>query len=137
MLRPILDGRCDIVYGTRLFGANTVYQSFRYAMGNRLTTFAANLLFDAYVTDLHTCLKLVPLSTFRQLDLTESGFGLDTELTAKALKRGIRPFEVPVSYYARSHSEGKKLTWRDGVRCLRILGQVRLGGRRRSANRAR
>jgi glycosyltransferase involved in cell wall biosynthesis len=126
MLLPVLHGRCDVVFGCRLFGANTVYHSFWYAMGNRATTFATNVLFDACVSDLHTCLKLVPLDLFNDLELRESGFGLDTELAAGVLRSGIRPFEVPVSYFARTHAEGKKIGWRDGIACLRILGRVRL-----------
>lgn len=125
LLGPVLSGYTDVVYGTRLFGANTVYQSYRYAMGNRFTTLAANVLFDSYLNDLHTCLKLVPLNVLRACTLRETGFGLDTEITARLLQQGIRPFEVPVRYFARTHAEGKKITWRDGVSCLQILGRVR------------
>jgi glycosyltransferase involved in cell wall biosynthesis len=128
MLEPVLRGRCDVVYGARLFGCNTVYQSYRYAMGNRLLTFLANILFDASLTDLHTCLKLVPAATMKELSLHEIGFGLDTEMTALLLLRGIRPFEVPVSYYSRSHAQGKKITWRDAIKCVWILLRVRLRG---------
>jgi glycosyltransferase involved in cell wall biosynthesis len=128
MVDPILRGRTDVVYGTRLFGVNTMYQSYRHAMGNRALTLAANLLFDAYLSDIHTCLKLVPLKLFRELELSESGFGLDTEITAKILKMGVRPFEVPVTYHSRSVEHGKKITWRDGVECLRVLTRVRMGG---------
>jgi len=128
MLDPVLRGRCDVVYGARLFGCNTVYQSYRYAMGNRLLTFLANILFDASLTDLHTCLKLVPAATMKELSLHEIGFGLDTEMTALLLLRGIRPFEVPVSYYSRSHAQGKKITWRDAIKCVWILLRVRLRG---------
>jgi glycosyltransferase involved in cell wall biosynthesis len=127
LLAPVMAGRLSHVYGSRLFGNHTIYPSFWFAVGNKVTTFAANLLFGSCVTDLHTCLKLVPLSDLRELDLRERGFGLDTELTANLLKRGVRPFEVPVSYYGRSHADGKKITWQDGVRCLRILGRVRFG----------
>jgi dolichol-phosphate hexosyltransferase len=126
MLEPVLDGRAEVVYGTRLFGLNTVYHSFRYKMGNRATTLAANLLFDSAVTDMHTCLKLLPLALVREMRLVESGFGMDTEITANVLKMGYRPFEVPVAYYARSHLQGKKINWRDGVQCLRILARVRM-----------
>jgi glycosyltransferase involved in cell wall biosynthesis len=126
LLEPVISGRANVVYGNRMFGMNTVYPSFRYAIGNRVTTFAANLMFDACVSDLHTCLKLIPLAEFRQLRLTESGFGLDSELTAELLRRGIRPYEVAVSYFGRSRSEGKKITWRDGVKCLSVLGRVRM-----------
>lgn len=125
LLEPVLAGRCDVVYGTRLFGLNTVYQSYRYAMGNRITTLIANLLFDSYLSDLHSCLKLVPRALFESLPLKETGFGLDTEITAALLRRGVRPFEVPVSYHSRTHAEGKKISWRDGVTCLQILGRVR------------
>lgn len=126
LLEPVLSGRATVVYGTRMFGMNTVYPSFRYALGNRITTFAANVMFDACVSDLHTCLKLIPLDEFRGLRLTESGFGLDSEITAELLRRGIRPYEVAVSYFGRSRSEGKKITWRDGVKCLSVLGRVRM-----------
>jgi hypothetical protein len=102
-----------------MFGMNSRHPSFSYAMGNRVTTLAANLLFDACVTDLHTCLKLIPLPVFRSLTLSQRGFGLDSEITAELLRRGLRPYEVPVSYSGRSRAEGKKITWRDGVRCLR------------------
>jgi glycosyltransferase involved in cell wall biosynthesis len=126
LVHPVLAGRCDVVYGARIFGFNTVYRSYRYALGNRLLTRMANILFDAYLSDLHTCLKLIPLAMFRNLNPTESGFGLDTEVTALLLKAGVRPFEVPVSYYSRSHEDGKKITWRDAIACMAILVRVRL-----------
>ncbi|MBT0772048.1 glycosyltransferase family 2 protein [Kineosporia sp. J2-2] len=125
LLEPVIAGQSDVVYGTRLFGLNTVYHSFRYKMGNRATTLAANILFDSAVTDIHTCLKLVPTDLLRQFRLTEARFGLDTEITANVLRAGYRPFEVPVAYYARSHVEGKKINWKDGVRCLTVLARVR------------
>jgi hypothetical protein len=129
MFEAIVEGRADVVFGTRMFGMNTVYQSYRYAMGNRMTTLVANVIFDACLTDLHTCLKMLPLPLFRELRLTHSGFGLDSEITAELLRRGHRPFEVPVSYVSRTHAQGKQLTWRDGVDCLKVLGLVRLRGR--------
>jgi glycosyltransferase involved in cell wall biosynthesis len=136
ILEPVLRNRCAVVYGVRLFGCNTVYQSYRYAAGNRLLTRMANILFDANISDLHTCLKLMPLALVRALKLTEEGFGLDTEVTALALRQGIRPFEVPVSYYSRTHAEGKKITWRDAVACAWILLRVRFRshGRRTTAS---
>jgi hypothetical protein len=125
LVEPIMTGRFDVVYGTRLFGYNTVYQSFRYAVGNKVLTLLTNILFDSFLSDLHTCLKLMPLDLFKSLDLREKGFGLDTELTATLLRLGIRPFEVPVSYYSRSHAQGKKINAGDAVDCLHILLQVR------------
>jgi glycosyltransferase involved in cell wall biosynthesis len=131
MLVPVIKGRCDVVYGVRLFGCNTVYQSYRYAIGNKVMTHFANILFNSYLSDMHTCLKLIPLPMFRGLNLTETGFGLDTQVTAMMLLSGVRPFEVPVSYYSRSHEEGKKINWRDAVWCLWILIRTRLAGRKR------
>jgi dolichol-phosphate hexosyltransferase len=135
LLTPVLKGRSEVVFGARLFGQNTRYQSYRHAVGNRALTIAANVLFDAYLSDLHTCLKLVPIDLFRELELSEAGFGWDTEITAKLLARGIRPFEVPVSYHSRSIEHGKKINWRDGLQCLLVLGRVRSG--RRAAGVAR
>ena len=125
MLEPVLDGRADHVFGTRVFGLNTRYPSFRFAMGGRALTFAANVLYDSCLTDMHTCLKLVPVEDFRVLTLSEDGFGLDTELTARLIRGGVRPYEVPVSYNGRTVADGKKIAWRDGVRCLSILAKVR------------
>jgi hypothetical protein len=130
MLEPVIEGRCDVVYGARLFGVNTVYQSYTHAMGNRALTLAANMLFDSYLSDLHTCLKLLPLDLFRSLGLRETGFGLDTEITAKMLKLGVRPFEVPISYHSRSVEQGKKIGWQDGIECLQVLTRVRFRHRR-------
>jgi hypothetical protein len=121
MLDPVLKGRCQVVYGVRLFGMNTRYQSYAHAMGNRALTLVANLLFGAYISDMHTCLKLLPVPLFNELELAEDGFGLDTELTAKLLRSGIRPFEVPVTYHSRSAEQGKKLTSRHGLECLTVL----------------
>jgi glycosyltransferase involved in cell wall biosynthesis len=125
MLAPILAGRSEVVFGTRLFGVNTRYESLKHALGNRALTLATNLLFDAYLSDVHTCLKMMPIPLFRALDLREMRFGLDAELTGRLLQLGIRPYEVPVSYCSRSVADGKKITWRDGVSCLRVLARVR------------
>lgn len=127
MLHVLPDGEASVVFGTRTFGGASAY-SFTYVMGNRLTTLAANVLFNSYITDMHCCLKLMPLSLMRELRVTSNGFGADTEITAKLLARGIRPYEVPVSYRARTHDEGKKVTWRDGVESLLILARTRAHG---------
>jgi dolichol-phosphate hexosyltransferase len=125
MLIPVLTGRCHVVYGARLSGFYTAYQSYRYALGNRFLTRMANILFDAHLSDLHTCLKLIPMVMWKGFELNEAGFGLDTEITAYLLKRGIRPFEIPVSYYGRSHAEGKKIHWHDALVCLWLLLKIR------------
>jgi glycosyltransferase involved in cell wall biosynthesis len=125
LLSPVLRRRAMVVYGSRVQGVHTAYHSLHYALGNRFMTWSANVLFNAFVKDLHTCLKLIPADLLRQLDLRERGFGLDTEVTAKILRLGIRPFEVPVSYYSRTRAEGKKIGWQDGLACLNILLRVR------------
>jgi glycosyltransferase involved in cell wall biosynthesis len=126
LLAPVISGVSDHVFGSRVFGFNTRFPSYKYAMGGRLTTAVANILFDACLTDMHTCLKLIPIEHFRTLGLTEPGFGLDTELTAAMLRAGIRPYEVPVTYNGRTVSEGKKISWRDGFSCLRLLVEARV-----------
>ncbi len=126
MLAPVLAGRCEVVFGARLFGINTRYQSYKQAIGNRALTFVTNLLFNAHLSDVHTCLKMMPLALFQSLDLRESRFGLDAEITGRILQLGIRPFEVPVSYFSRTVADGKKLTWRDGFNCLVVLTRVRI-----------
>jgi glycosyltransferase involved in cell wall biosynthesis len=131
LLEPVLRGRCNVVYGVRLFGCNTVYRSFMYAVGNKIFTRTANIMFGAWLSDLHTCLKLIPIDVVRSLHLRETGFGLDTELSAALLRSGIRPFEVPVSYFSRSHDQGKKINWRDALACLWILLRVRAQARSR------
>jgi glycosyltransferase involved in cell wall biosynthesis len=136
MLGPVIKGRSDVVYGVRLFGCNTVYQSYRYAIGNKVLTAFTNILYNSYLSDLHTCLKLMPLPMFRALKLTETGFGLDTQVTAMLLRDGVRPFEVPVSYYSRSHEEGKKINWRDAVWCVYILLRTRVAGGKRAGSGA-
>ena len=125
LLTPVLRGDGEVVYGVRKFGASTAH-SFWFVIGNRVNTFTANALFNTWISDLHTCLKLLPAALFRELPVTENRFGLDTELTALMLARGVRPYEVPISYKARSREEGKKLTWGDGVVATRILVRVRL-----------
>lgn len=125
LLAPLQRGDAEVVYGVRTFGASTAH-SFWFVIGNRVNTFTANALFNTWISDLHTCLKLLPLKMFRELPVKENGFGLDTELTAMLLARGVRPYEVPIHYKARSREEGKKLTWGDGVEATWILLRVRM-----------
>jgi glycosyltransferase involved in cell wall biosynthesis len=126
LLEPVLSGEAQVVYGTRVFGGTSAY-TYWYVLGNRGVTTAANILFNAYITDLSTCFKLLPLPLYRELDIKENGFGADPELTAKLLKRGIRPFEIPITYRSRTRAEGKKITWRHGFEALAVLLKVRLG----------
>jgi glycosyltransferase involved in cell wall biosynthesis len=128
LLAPVLAGRAQVVYGTRTFSSHNSY-SYLYVLGNKGVTTAANLLFNCYISDLETCFKLIPADLYRQLRVRETGFGMEAEVTGKLLRRGFRPYEVPVTYAARSREAGKKLTWRDGVDALWILLRERLAAR--------
>jgi glycosyltransferase involved in cell wall biosynthesis len=130
LLAPVLNGETTLVYGTRSFGSHTAY-SFWYVLGNKLVTLYANAVYDCWISDLETCFKLMPLPLYRELDIRSAGFGMEAEVTGKLLGRGLRPFEVPISYKARTREEGKKLTWKDGVEALWILARERVRSRRR------
>jgi glycosyltransferase involved in cell wall biosynthesis len=125
LLEPVLDGRATVVYGNRTFGSHSSF-SFWYVMGNKAVTTAANMLYNCYLSDLETCFKLMPLELYRSLAVKSKGFGMEAEVTGKLLRRKVRPFEVPISYAARSREEGKKITWKDGVEALWILAKERI-----------
>jgi len=126
LVAPVVTHGYPVVIGTRNSGQHTSYAAFRFAIGNRILTRVANVAFDADISDLHSCLKLVSTDLLRSLPLRETGFGADTELVAALLKRGIMPFEVPISYRGRSRAEGKKIGWRDAVECVAVIGKHRL-----------
>jgi glycosyltransferase involved in cell wall biosynthesis len=128
LLAPVLRGEVEVVYGTRVFGSHNAY-SFWYVMGNKGVTMFANVMFNSWISDLETCFKLMPLALYRELDVQSAGFGMEAEVTGKLLARGVRPYEIPISYHARSREEGKKLTWKDGVEALWILSRERWSGR--------
>ncbi len=125
LLEPVLDGRAEVVYGSRTFGSHTAY-SFWYVMGNKGVTTLANMMYNCYLSDLETCFKLMPLALFRSLKIRSAGFGMEAEITGKLLRRRVRPYEVPISYRARTREEGKKITWRDGVEAIWILSRERV-----------
>jgi len=125
LLAPVTAGRARVVYGTRTFSSHNSY-SYLYVLGNRCVTTAANVLFNCYISDLETCFKLIPADLYRALRIRETGFGMEAEVTGKLLRRGIRPYEVPITYAARSRAAGKKLTWRNGAEALWILLRERL-----------
>jgi glycosyltransferase involved in cell wall biosynthesis len=128
LLAPVIAGDAEVVYGTRVFGSHNSY-SYAYVLGNKAVTTVANMLFNCYISDLETCFKLIPAALYRELAIRETGFGMEAEITGKLLRRGLRPFEVPISYRARSREAGKKLTSRDGAKALWILLRERLRGR--------
>lgn len=128
LLAPILEGEARVVFGTRAFGAHTAY-SFWYVMGNKLVNLWASFLFDTWLSDVYTCLKMAPTELWRRIDLRSGGFGVEAETTGKLLARGERVYEVPISYRARSREEGKKIRPTDGMRALGILLRIRMTGR--------
>ena len=128
LLAPVLAGDAVVVYGTRTFGSHNSY-SYVYVLGNKAVTTVANVLFNCYISDLETCYKLIPTGLYRKLRVRSTGFGMEAEITGKLLRRGVRPYEVPISYKARSRAAGKKLTWRDGVEAVWILLRERFAVR--------
>jgi dolichol-phosphate hexosyltransferase len=130
LIAPVIHGDATVVYGTRTFGSHNAY-SYLYVLGNKGVTLAANVMFNCYISDLETCFKLIPASLYREMQIRETGFGMEAEITGKLLRRGIRPYEVPISYRARTREAGKKLTWRDGVEAVAILVRERFAPRQR------
>jgi glycosyltransferase involved in cell wall biosynthesis len=128
LLRQFFDHGASVAYGTRSFGAHSAY-SFWYVVGNKVASLWAGFLFNVWISDIETCLKMARRETWRSLSLKSNGFGVEAEITGKLLKAGHRIFEVPVTYRARTREEGKKLKWTDGVLAMLILLRVRLFGR--------
>lgn len=124
VLEPILDGKTDVVFGTRTFGSHSAF-NFWYVVGNRFINLCANVLFNCYISDLETCYKMVSTELLRSLDLAANGFDIEPEVTAKLLRAGYRPYEVAITYAARSRAQGKKINWRDGVAALWTLAKIR------------
>jgi len=125
LLRPLVEGRADVVYGVRGFAGQTAF-SFWFVMGNKAVTFAANILFDCYISDLESGYKALRSDLWRRLSLQGKRFDIEPDITARVLRLGYRIHEVPIRYYARSRAEGKKLTWLDGLRAIFELVRLRL-----------
>ena len=113
------------MFGARGFQAHSAY-SFWYVVGNRFVTLVANVLYNSWLSDIMTGQKAMRTELFRSLELRERGFGIEPEITARLLRRGIRIYEVPIVYRARSRDQGKKLTARDGLRVVRTLLRCRV-----------
>ncbi|HEY2374050.1 MAG TPA: glycosyltransferase family 2 protein [Gaiellaceae bacterium] len=124
LLEPLRNGDADAVFGTRGFQAHSAY-SFWYVMGNRAVSFAANVIYNCWISDIMTGQKAMRTDVFRSLDLRERGFAIEAEITARLVRRGIRIYEVPIVYKARSRDQGKKLTAVDGLRVIRTLLRCR------------
>ena len=124
LLRPILEGQADVVYGSRFLGRHRVFL-FTHYLGNVLLTFITNVLYNTMLSDMETCYKVMRTEVLRSMTLRSDTFGIEPELTAKIFKRGYRVYEVPITYDGRGYEEGKKITWRDGVIALWVLLKYR------------
>jgi glycosyltransferase involved in cell wall biosynthesis len=124
LLKPILTGKADVVYGSRFLGEHKAMY-FWHSVGNQILTLVTNVLFDSTLTDMETCYKVFTAEIARKLKLKSERWGFDPEITASILKLGYRIYEVPVSYAGREYWEGKKIGWRDALTVLATLLRYR------------
>ncbi len=132
LLKPVLNGSADVVYGSRFKGSNPHrVLFFWHSIGNYFLTFLSNMFSNLNLTDMETCYKLFQTSILQKIRLKENRFGFEPEVTAKIARvPNIRIYEVGISYYGRTYAEGKKISWKDGVRaiyCILKYGLFRAG----------
>lgn len=126
LIKPILIGRADVVYGSRLSGAKVARAfNFWHFVGNKLLTFITNVLYNSILSDMETCYKVFRADVIKNLQIKSNRFDFEPEITAKILKRKHKLYEMPISYYGRDFSEGKKITWRDGFAAIWALIKYR------------
>jgi glycosyltransferase involved in cell wall biosynthesis len=124
MLEPLLDGRADVVFGSRFLGGRphrVLY--FWHTVGNRFLTLVSNAFTDLNLTDMETCYKAFRAEVLEGIDLEEDRFGIEPEITAKVATAGWSVYEVGISYSGRTYAEGKKIGWRDGVRAVYCIAK--------------
>jgi glycosyltransferase involved in cell wall biosynthesis len=127
LIDPIVRGVADVVYGSRLRGGKPQRAYlFWHLVGNKFLSLLTCILYNTTLSDMETGYKAFRVDVLRSLELRENHFGLEPEITAKICKRRLRIYELPISYYGRTHAEGKKITWRDGFRAIWVLFRVRL-----------
>ncbi len=127
LLAPILKGHADVVYGSRFMGGSPHrILFFWHSIGNKLLTFLSNIFTNLNLTDMETCYKMIKREIIDQITIKERGFGIEPEITAKIAKLGARVYEVGISYYGRTFEEGKKITWRDGIRTVYCIFRYNL-----------
>jgi glycosyltransferase involved in cell wall biosynthesis len=124
LIELICSGRADVVYGSRFLGRHRVFLFTHYA-GNRVLTLLTNVLYNTMLTDMETCFKVMRAEVLASMTLKSNRFGIEPELTAKIFKRGYRVYEIPITYDGRGYSEGKKITWRDGIVAIWTLLKYR------------
>ena len=118
LLRPILRGQADAVFGSRFLGAEHRVLYFWHSMGNKLLTLLSNMFTDLNLTDMETCYKMVRAPLMKQLIFTTDRFGFEPEITARLSQARVRIWEIPISYAGRTYADGKKIGWKDGVAAL-------------------
>ena len=124
LLKPILDGKADVVFGSRFMGAEAhrvVY--FWHMVGNKFLTLLSNMATNLNLTDMETCYKVFRREVIQKIKIEENRFGFEPEITAKVARSGSVIYEVGISYYGRTYAEGKKIGWRDGFRALWAIGK--------------
>ena len=127
LLEPILDGRADVVYGSRFLGGGpTRVLFFWHMVGNSVLTLYSNMLTNLNLTDMETCYKVFRREVLAAFTLATDRFGFEPEVTAKVAKGGFRVYEVPISYSGRDYKEGKKITWKDGIAALWHIAKFNL-----------
>ncbi len=127
LLKPILDGFADVVYGSRFMGGNAHrILFFWHSIGNKILTFFSNMFTNLNLTDMETCYKMMKTSVIKSIELKEQRFGFEPEVTTKLSRlKNIRIYEVGISYYGRTYEEGKKINWKDGVRAFYVIFKYR------------
>ena len=125
LLAQIKTGRVEVVYGSRFLGSHSNLL-FWHRFGNDMLNIIVNILYDTTLSDMETCYKVVPTKLLRELNLESRSFELEPEITCKILRRGVRIFEVPITYVGRDFSEGKKITWKDGFAALGMILKLRI-----------
>jgi len=118
LLGPILDGRADVVYGSRFLGGPHRVLFFWHYVGNKFLTLLSNMLTNLNLTDMETCYKVFKSEVLSEIKLTSKRFGFEPEFTAKIAKKGFRIYETPISYSGRTYGEGKKIGWKDGLKAI-------------------
>jgi glycosyltransferase involved in cell wall biosynthesis len=125
LLEPILDGRADVVYGSRFLGGPHRVLYFWHFLGNKFLTLLSNAFNNINLSDMETCYKAFTREVLESLQLRSNRFGFEPEFTAKVAKKKWRIYEVPISYSGRSYEEGKKIGWKDGVKALFVIVYAR------------
>jgi glycosyltransferase involved in cell wall biosynthesis len=129
LIEPIERGVADVVFGSRLSGGRPQRAYlFWHLLGNRFLSLLTNVLYNTTLSDMETGYKAFRIEVLRSLDLRQDDFAIEPEVTAKVCKRKLRVYELPIAYYGRTYAEGKKITWRDGFKAIRVLLGVRLFG---------